>query len=157
MTGTATSGNFIILYLNAQGVTQGSVQYNIQPGDTLTTAATGLKNAINAGSVFTSRGVVATSFGLTVYVSTSSTPDNLSFRPYFSGAPSMTLDYQSVGGEITNTYQYNSLGHRTFSADPAGRVFTYTYAGNGIDLTQITETQNNDSFMLGNGHTAITD
>ncbi len=62
----------------------------------------------------------------------------------------MTLDYQSVGGEITNTYQYNALGHRTLSIDPAGRVFTYTYAGNGIDLTQITETQNNDSFMLGN-------
>ncbi len=62
----------------------------------------------------------------------------------------MTLDYQSVGGEITYTYQNNALGHRTFSADPAGRVFSYTYAGNGIDLTQITEIQNNDSFMQGN-------
>ncbi len=68
------------LYLSAQGVSQGSVQYNIQPGDTLTTAATGLKNLINAGSIFTSRGVTATSFGPTIFVSTSSTPENLSFR-----------------------------------------------------------------------------
>ncbi len=150
LTGTATAGNFVALYLSAQGVSQGYTQYNIQSGDTLTAAATGLKNAINGSSIFTNRGVTATSFGPSIYLSTSSTPDNLLFTPYFSGAPSMSVDYQSVGGAITSTYQYNSLGHRTFSVDPAGRVFTYTYAGNGIDLTQITETQNNDSFMLGN-------
>lgn len=150
LTGTVTPGNFVSLYLSAQGVSQGNAQYNIQAGDTLTTAATGLKNVINASSIFTTRGITATSFGPTIYLTTTATPDNLTYGPFASGAPAMTLDYQAVGGEITSTYQNNALGHRTFSVDPAGRVFTYTYAANGIDLTQITETQNNDSFMLGN-------
>lgn len=150
LAGTVTPGQFVSLFLSAQGVSQGYAQYIIQSGDTLTTAATGLKNAINGSSIYTNRGITATSYGPSIYLSTTSTPDNLSYSPYFSSTPSMTLDYQSVGGEITSTYQYNALGHRTFSADPAGRVFSYTYAGNGIDLTQITEIQNNDSFMLGN-------
>ncbi|HIA52074.1 MAG TPA: LysM peptidoglycan-binding domain-containing protein [Candidatus Melainabacteria bacterium] len=150
LTGTVTAGNFVSLYLSDQGVSQGSAQYNIVGGDTLTTAATGLKNAINASSIYSSRGITASSFGPSIFLSTSSTPNNLQFAPYFSGAPSMSLDYQSVGNQIASYFQYNSLGHRTFSADPAGRVMSYTYAANGIDLTQITEIQNNDSFMLGN-------
>lgn len=150
LTGTVTAGNFVSLYLSDQGVSQGSAQYNIVGGDTLTTAATGLKNAINASSIYTSRGITASSFGASIFLSTNSTPNNLQFIPYFSGAPSVSLDYQSVGNQIASYYQYNSLGHKTFSADPAGRVMSYTYAANGIDLTQITEIQNNDSFMLGN-------
>jgi YD repeat-containing protein len=150
LTGSVTTGNFVSVYLEAQGVSQGGAQYNIQGGDTLTTAATGLKNAINASSIFTSRGITATSFGPSIFLTTSATPDNLSYIPYASGAPTMNLDYQAVGGEISSYYRNNALGKRTFSADPAGRVFSYTYAANGIDLTQITEIQNNDSFMLGN-------
>ncbi|MBX9720203.1 MAG: hypothetical protein K2X81_02315 [Candidatus Obscuribacterales bacterium] len=150
LTGTVTAGNFISLYLADQGISQGSAQYNIVGGDTLTTAATGLKNAINASSIYTSRGFTATSFGPSIFLSTSTTPNNLTFGPYFSGAPSMSLDYQAVSNQISSSYQYNALGNRTFSADPNGRVFSYTYAANGIDLTQITEIQNNDSFMLGN-------
>jgi YD repeat-containing protein len=150
LTGAVTTGNFVSVYLEAQGVSQGGAQYNIQGGDTLTTAATGLKNAINASSIFTSRGITATSFGPSIFLTTSATPDNLSYIPFASGAPTMNLDYQAVGGEITSYYRNNALGKRIFSADPAGRVFSYTYAANGIDLTQITEIQNNDSFMLGN-------
>lgn len=150
MTGTATSGNFVLLAINVNGVSPGWVQYNVQPGDTLTTVATALKNQINGSSLFTNQGIAATSFGPSVFLSTSTTPDSISYATLVSGAPAMAVDYQVSSGSITTVSQYNSLGHRTFSVDPAGRVFSYTYAGNGIDLTQITEIQNNDSFMLGN-------
>lgn len=150
ISGTATSGNWVLLALDVNGSNLGWVQYVVQPGDTLANVATGLKNLINGSSIFTNRGLSANSFGAKVFVSSSTTTDVLKFSVNSVSAPLITLDYQSVAGEITSTYQYNSLGHRTLSVDPAGRVFEYTFAGNGIDLTQITEVQNGDSFMLGN-------
>lgn len=150
MTGTATAGNYVILGINVNGVSPGYVQYNVQSGDTLTSVATGLKNLINGSSLFTNQGVSATSFGPSIFLTTSTTPDSITYGMLVSGAPAMSIDYQVSSGAITSVYQYNSLGHRTLSVDPNGRVFSYTYAGNAIDLTQVTEIQNNDSFMLGN-------
>ncbi|HIA53570.1 MAG TPA: LysM peptidoglycan-binding domain-containing protein [Candidatus Melainabacteria bacterium] len=150
LTGSATSGNYVILGINVNGVSPGYVQYNVQPGDNLAAVATGLKNQINGSSLFTNQGVSAVSFGSSIFLTTSTTANSVSYGTAFSGAPSMTIDYQVSSGSITSVYQYNALGHRTLSVDPVGRVFSYTYAGNGIDLTQITEIQNNDSFMIGN-------
>ena len=43
-------------------------------------------------------------------------------------------------------YTYNTLGHLTQSIDPKGRKFSYTYAANNTDLTQIKQIRgsNND-------------
>jgi RHS repeat-associated protein len=150
MTGTATPGNYVIFGINVNGVSPGYLQYNVQSGDTLTSVATGLKNLINGSSLFTNQGVSANSFGPSIFLSTSSTPDSVSYGMLVSGAPTMSIDYQVSSGAITSVNQYNSLGHRTLSVNPNGLVISYTYAGNAIDLTQITEIQNNDSFMLGN-------
>jgi RHS repeat-associated protein len=37
----------------------------------------------------------------------------------------------------------------TQAIDPIGRTFTYSYAGNNIDLEQITETQGSDDYQIG--------
>lgn len=149
VTGSLSSPQNLSIGLNAQGVSMGAAGYNTIVGDTPTSIATALKNAINASSVFTNRGVTATSYGPTIFFSTSNS-DNITYQMYASGTLDLRVDYQSPSGAITSTYQNNTLGHRTFSVDPNGRVMTYTYAANGIDLTQITEIQNNDSYMLGN-------
>jgi len=38
-------------------------------------------------------------------------------------------------------YQYNAFGNLTNAVDPAGRTFSYLYAPNGIDLTEIRQTR----------------
>jgi RHS repeat-associated protein len=46
-------------------------------------------------------------------------------------------------------YQYNSLGKVTEAIDPNNRTFSSAYAANNIDLTQVTEIQNGDNFLIG--------
>jgi RHS repeat-associated protein len=58
-------------------------------------------------------------------------------------------------------YQYNSLGNLTKGTDPAGRVFSYVYASNGIDLLERHQTRgtNNEliaSFTYNGQHLALT-
>jgi RHS repeat-associated protein len=58
-------------------------------------------------------------------------------------------------------YQYNSLGNLTQETDPAGRVFSYVYAPNGIDLLEKRQTRstNNDllvSFTYNSQHLPLT-
>lgn len=112
--------------------------------------ATGLKNLVNARASFIAQGISANSVGSQLFVSTSTTPNNITYTPSFFGTQGLTQDYQTTGSAIASTFQYNLLGKKTLSVDPVGRVMAYTYAANGIDLTQVTEVQNGDSFMLGN-------
>lgn len=46
-------------------------------------------------------------------------------------------------------YQYNSFGHVTQAIDPSGRTFSYTYASNNIDLTQVKQTRGGNSDIIG--------
>ncbi len=150
VSGSTTPGEFQTVNLFVQGINTWNVQYVVQPGDNLTSIATGIKNLINASSQFMAQGITASSSGTKIFLSSTTSPNNITYTVGFYGTEVLTLDYQTAGGEITTWAQNNALGHRTFSVDPVGRVFSYTYAGNGIDLTQITEVQNTDSFMLGN-------
>jgi RHS repeat-associated protein len=46
------------------------------------------------------------------------------------------------------TYEYNELGNVTKTIDPVGRTFSYIYAHNGIDLSEIRQTRAGQSELL---------
>jgi RHS repeat-associated protein len=48
----------------------------------------------------------------------------------------------------SNQFEYNSLGNLTKETDPAGRVFSYTYASNGIDLLEKRQTRGTNNELV---------
>ncbi len=46
------------------------------------------------------------------------------------------------------SYEYNPFGHVTREVDPVGRVFTYKYAENGIDLLEIKQCRGKNNELL---------
>lgn len=55
-------------------------------------------------------------------------------------APSRVARMLPDGTEQDNSYQRNALGKATQATDPAGRVTSYVYAANGIDLMEVRNT-----------------
>jgi YD repeat-containing protein len=122
--------------------------YTVLTGDTLQSIAAGLAAAINADPSLA--GLTATSAGAVV-TTDCYTPFVMNYVTSVGGAATETLTTNFIknGGVQTSNYSYNTFGLMTQSVDPAGRTFTYTYAANNIDLLEITETQNTDSFAIG--------
>ena len=52
------------------------------------------------------------------------------------------------GSTQSSSFEYNSLGNRTKSTDPVGRVVTYLYDTNGIDLLDVRQTTGTSSELL---------
>lgn len=46
-------------------------------------------------------------------------------------------------------YAYNKFGKVTKSTDPVGRIFSYLYAANGIDLLEIRQTRSGNNDLIG--------
>ena len=147
--GTLTTGDVVqAAFYGAVGGNQ-APSYTVQPGDTLSTTAAGLAAAINANSDLVATGVSATSSGPIVTAITNYL-NPLGLGTYVSGAQTETLTLTWANGANQNSYyQYNSLGKVTQAIDPLNRTFSYAYAGNNIDLLQITETQAGDNSQIG--------
>lgn len=84
--------------------------------------------------------------------------------PYFEGdgrAPAVTARVLDDGTTQAFLTEYNSLGQPTKHTDPLGRATTFSYAANGLDLTQVKQTTGglNDllaSFTYNSQHQPLT-
>jgi RHS repeat-associated protein len=66
------------------------------------------------------------------------------------------------GSTQSSSYEYNSLGHVTKNTDPVGRVMTYIYAPNNIDLLEVRQTTGTSNelvrkFTYNSQHKRLTD
>ena len=61
-------------------------------------------------------------------------------RAPFSGNPSQIARIVGDGSTQSSSYEYNSIGNRTKSTDPIGRVTSYIYDSNDIDLLEVRQT-----------------
>ena len=57
-----------------------------------------------------------------------------------SGEPSQVARILGEGSTQSSLYEYNSIGKMTKSTDPVGRVMTYVYDTNNIDLLEVRQT-----------------
>ena len=81
---------------------------------------------------------------------------------YFDGDNNIAAIGRVLGDGTTQLtqYQYNSIGNRTQTTDPLGRVFDYAYAPNGIDLTSVStggQTLFSASYDANHNITSLTD
>jgi RHS repeat-associated protein len=116
--GTKTTGNVLTITVHDTGLAGGqkAVPYTVLAGDTLTTIATGLKNAINADTSLQAIGVSATSSGTVITL--------------ISNSVNVTTYTQSVTGTETITLGVNTFGYRTKIDGPLSGtqdVTTMTY------------------------------
>ncbi|MDP3508980.1 MAG: RHS repeat-associated core domain-containing protein, partial [Candidatus Melainabacteria bacterium] len=72
--GTKTTGNVLTITVLDPALSGGltAINYTVLSGDTLTTMATGLKNAINANAGLTAAGITATSVGTAITIKSTS-------------------------------------------------------------------------------------
>lgn len=57
-----------------------------------------------------------------------------------TGKPTKISRVLGDGTTQSSQYEYNSVGHVTKTTDPVGRVMTYVYDPNGIDLLEVRQT-----------------
>ncbi|MBS1993997.1 MAG: hypothetical protein JSS83_25975 [Cyanobacteria bacterium SZAS LIN-3] len=90
--GTVTAGNTLTLTVNDAALSGGtkSKTYTVVGGDTLTTIATALKNAINADTDLSGIGVTATSTGVKILISSTSV-NQTSYSSSTSGGATETI------------------------------------------------------------------
>ncbi|MBK8224139.1 MAG: LysM peptidoglycan-binding domain-containing protein [Candidatus Obscuribacter sp.] len=122
--GTVSSGDVLTVMVHDAGLSGGqkAVNYTVSGGDTLTTIATGIKNAINADSNLTAIGVSATSSGAVVTL--------------ISHSVNVTTYTKSTSGGATETISLgsNTYGYLTKIDGPmsgSNDVTTITYDGFG--------------------------
>ena len=65
-----------------------------------------------------------------------------------SANPSQVARVLGDGSNQLSTYEYNSAGKTTKSTDPAGRVMTYIYDINQIDLLEVRQTTGTNNELL---------
>jgi RHS repeat-associated protein len=79
-----------------------------------------------------------------------------------SGSPSQVARILGDGTTQSSLYEYNSIGKTTKSTDPIGRVMTYVYDTNNIDLLEIWQTTGTANelvrkFIYNSQHEPLTD
>ncbi|MBS1955293.1 MAG: LysM peptidoglycan-binding domain-containing protein [Cyanobacteria bacterium SZAS-4] len=144
--GTAVTGDFANLFLTSS-FSSPVISYHVVAGDTLTNIAAGIAALINSNTTYQAYFITATSSGPVVNVTSynwATTGTNIANSAY-----TLTPSLLRNGAARTTDYQYNTLGKVTQSVDPQNRTFSYQYAANNIDLTQITETQRGNSRFMG--------
>jgi len=139
--GTVTAGNILTITVYDAGLSGGSkaVNYTVLAGATLTTIATGIKNAINADSALTAIGVTATSSGAVVTLLSTSV-NVTSYTSGVSGGATETLtlgantwgyltkiDGPLAGNKDITTITYDSYGRVASETNSTGYALAFTY------------------------------
>src|SRR5207248_3341996 len=65
-----------------------------------------------------------------------------------SGSPNQVARVLDDGSTQAWHYQYNSTGNRTQATDPVGRVTSYDYDTNNIDLLRVRQTTGSNNELL---------
>ncbi|MBS1767175.1 MAG: hypothetical protein JST05_07225 [Acidobacteria bacterium] len=65
-----------------------------------------------------------------------------------SSNPSSVERVLDDGTTQANQYTYNALGHVTQETDPLGRVTSYVYAANGVDLLEVHNLSGGNDFLM---------
>ncbi|HEY9714372.1 MAG TPA: hypothetical protein V6C72_12955, partial [Chroococcales cyanobacterium] len=143
--GTVTAGD--VVTFSSSGTT---AHYTVLSGDSLDDIAAGLAAAINASSPLQVLGTSAVASGAELLVSCTSAVIQTQTAFANGGATeTVTLEFARNGASKTSSFEYNSIGQLVKSVDPVGRVTTSSFDTNEIDLLEMQEAQNGDSFILG--------
>ena len=65
-----------------------------------------------------------------------------------SANPSQVARVLGDGSTQSSLYEYNSIGNRTKATDPVGRVMSYVYDSNNVDLLEIRQTTGSANELL---------
>ncbi len=155
MTGTIGVGDKVSLSVDTPWPQEGGQQilsYTVQSGDTLASIVSNLASQVNSNSILNAFNASATTSGAVMNL--------VSFNPEvqvwgFSndegggGNELLTIGNIYNGATVFENYTYNDYGKVTQSIDSFGRTFSFSYAGNDIDLLQKTETRGADDFQMG--------
>lgn len=122
--GTAKAGDVLNVTFTNAGIEDSplTITYTLQSGDTLTTAATGLKNAINASVELAAANITATSASAVVTISAPTTLGSVTYG-------------QSVGGTSPTTTLTLGVGSTNQPATQTHKVVLYNTDTNGETAT----------------------
>jgi RHS repeat-associated protein len=139
--GTVTAGNVLTITVFDAGLSGGSkvINYTVLAGATLTTIATGIRNAINADAALAAVGVTATSSAAVVTLLSTSV-NVTSYTSSVSGGATETLtlgantwgyltkiDGPLAGNKDVTTFTYDSYGRVASQTSSTGYTVAFTY------------------------------
>jgi RHS repeat-associated protein len=139
--GTVTVGNVLTVTVFDAGLSGGqkSINYTVPSGATLTSIATGIRNAINADTALAAVGVTATSAAAVVTL-TSTSVNVTTYTKSTSGGATVTLalganrygfltkvDGPLSGNQDITTFTYDTVGRLASVTDSDGYTVSYTY------------------------------
>jgi len=139
--GTVTVGNVLTVTVFDAGLSGGqkSVNYTVPTGATLTSIATGIRNAINADTALAAVGVTATSAAAVVTL-TSTSVNITTYTKSTSGGATVTLalganrygfltkvDGPLSGNQDITVLAYDTVGRLASVTDSDGYTVSYTY------------------------------
>ncbi len=139
--GTVTAGNVLTITVFDAGLAGGqkAINYTVLAGATLTTIATGIKNAINADSALAAVGVTATSAAAVVTLLSTSV-NVTSYTSSVSGGATETLtlgantwgyltkvDGPLAGNKDITTMTYDTFGRVASQTSSTGYTLTFLY------------------------------
>jgi RHS repeat-associated protein len=132
--GTKTTGNILTITVSDAALSGGqtAINYTVLAGDTLTTMATGLKNAINANAGLTAAGITATSAGTSITIKSTSANATTYSQSVNSGATatiSLSINQNgpqtiAIGGTKTTG---DTITITVYDAGLAGGLKAVTY------------------------------
>ncbi len=139
--GTVTVGNVLTVTVFDAGLSGGqkSINYTVPSGATLTSIATGIRNAINADTALAAVGVTATSAAAVVTL-TSTSVNVTTYTKSTSGGATVTLalganrygfltkvDGPLSGNQDITTFTYDTVGRLASTTDSDGYTVSFTY------------------------------
>lgn len=164
--GTKTTSDVLTIKFIDPALAGGSksISYTVQAGDTLTTIATGIKNAVNADSALSTAGITSTSAG-TVITIRSTSPNATTYSQSVSAGATETITLSvnqnanmivAIGGTKTTS---DVITLAVYDAQLPSGVKTKTYtvqAGDNLAAiaTGVTTAINGDSDLQAAGITA---
>ena len=139
--GTVTVGNVLTVTVFDAGLSGGqkSINYTVPSGATLTSIATGIRNAINADTALAAVGVTATSAAAVVTL-TSTSVNVTTYTKSTSGGATVTLalganrygfltkvDGPLSGNQDITTFTYDTVGRLASTTDSDGYTVSFAY------------------------------
>lgn len=152
VSGAITPGDTIHLYCYCPAYPYSGIgrdyPYTVQSGDTATNICSNIASQVNADTLVAEFGVSAVANAGTISL-TSYNQEPQVWAAGTSGTETFVFSSIRNGTVQLTENQYNSVGNITQTIDPVGRKFSYSYAGNGIDLEEKRETQGTDNYLMG--------
>jgi len=147
--GTVTVGDVVTLYVDTPWPynSRETFSHTVVLGDTLTTIMADIASQLNGDAILPKFDCSCTQSGAVINL-VSYNPQVQVYATATSGTEGITVSAIRNGGLQLRSAQYNALGLVTQTVDDLLRTFTYTYAGNNVDLIQKTETQGTDNFQI---------